>query len=41
MATVFLSHASQDVGLAKEVVDWLARNGCTDVFVDHIPRFHR
>jgi hypothetical protein len=35
MATVFLSHASQDVGLTNEVVDWLARNGCTDVFVDH------
>jgi hypothetical protein len=34
MATVFFSHASEDVKLTKQVLEWLARNGCTDVFVD-------
>ena len=35
MATIFLSHASRDDDLARQVEDWLAVNGFDDLFADH------
>jgi TIR domain len=35
MATVFLSHASRDDGLAGQLEAWLAGEGFDDLFVDH------
>ena len=35
MATVFLSHASKDDGLASQLEDWLTNQGFDDLFVDH------
>jgi len=35
MATIFLSHSSQNDALALVLVQWLKANGFDDVFVDH------
>ena len=35
MATVFLSHASRDDDLAKQLEAWLTAEGFEDLFVDH------
>ena len=35
MATVFLSHASRDDDLARQLEAWLKEHGFDDLFVDH------
>ena len=35
MATVFLSHASKDDELARELEAWLRCHGFDDLFIDH------
>jgi formylglycine-generating enzyme required for sulfatase activity len=35
MAVLFISHSSEDDGLATDLATWLNRNGFTDHFVDH------
>ncbi len=37
MAKIFISHSSRNVERARQIFDWLAANGWTDVFLDNDP----